>query len=54
MGFGDPAPVDPVGGLGRRPLQRWHRVLVEQLQLDGGDALIRRRVQAVRGYADTE
>jgi hypothetical protein len=32
---GDPPPVDTVGGLGRRPLQRWHRVLVEQLQLDG-------------------
>jgi hypothetical protein len=32
---GDPTPVDCVSGLGRRPLQRWHRVLVEQLHLDG-------------------
>jgi hypothetical protein len=32
---GDPPPVDPVGGLGWCPLQRRHRVLVEQLQLDG-------------------
>jgi hypothetical protein len=30
---GDPSPVDTVGGLGRRPLQRRDRVLVEQLQL---------------------